>query len=181
MPWSIPAIAFLIVAALRGGGATLAEAARYEAIRRAITPAATRSLTMADLPAVRLRAEVLEPEAKPAETPAKTSDPQAKEPDAAAKVPELSESEWREKMAAARLALESDQVLADAMQGRVNGLISDVIGRDDPAQRAELSKQRDRAQAELDRLLKQIDKDKLAIATIEDDARKKGIPPGWIR
>ena len=45
----------------------------------------------------------------------------------------------------------------------------------------ELLKQRSRALAELDRLTVQIEKDKLTIAAIEEDARKKGIPPGWIR
>ena len=43
------------------------------------------------------------------------------------------------------------------------------------------SRTRSRALAELDRLTLQIEKDKLAIAAIEEDARKKGIPPGWIR
>lgn len=184
MPWSTPAIIFLIVAALRGGGTTLADAARYEAIRRALTPAATRSLTMADIPAASARAEVVEPATPPVsetEPPAKPVDPAAKEAEARAKEPEASEQEWRDKMTAARLSLERDEILVDAMQGRVNGLFTEVISRDDPAQKAELAKQRDRAQAELVRLTKQLEKDKLAIAGIEEDARKKGIPPGWIR
>ena len=84
-------------------------------------------------------------------------------------------------MTAARNALERDQVLAEAMQGRVNGLTNEMLSRDDPQQREELSRTRSRALAELDRLTLQIEKDKLAIAAIEEDARKKGIPPGWIR
>lgn len=175
MPWTTPAIVFLIVAVLRGGGgATLADAARYESIRRALMPPATRSLTMADLP-------VVEPPAKPDEPPTKPAEPPAKLDEPAAKSPEPSESDWRARMTAARGDLERDDVLAEAMQGRVNSLTSESLSRDDPAERAELLKQRSRALAELDRLTLQITKDKLAIAAIEDDARKKGIPPGWIR
>lgn len=182
MPWSTPAIVFLIVAALRGGGGTsLADVAMRESIRRAFTPAATKSLTMADLPAAAAVQEIIEPEAKSPELPAKPPEPSAKEAEPSAKLPELTESEWRAKMTDARSALERDEVLAEAMQGRVNGLVTQSINMDDPAQRVEIRKQRDRAQAELDRLTLQITKDKLTIAAIEEDARKKGIPPGWIR
>ena len=182
MPWTVPAIVFLIVAALRGAtGSSLADAAMRESIRRAFTPAATKSLTMADLPTAAVRQGGAEPDVKPAEIPAKESEPQARSDGSLSKPPELTEAEWRAKMTDARSALERDQVLAEAMQGRVNGLITQSINVDDPAQRAEILKQRDRAQAELDRLTLQIPKDKLAIAAIEEDARKKGIPPGWIR
>lgn len=175
MPWTIPAIVFLIVAALRGDGSgSLADAALRESIRRALMPPTTRSLTMADLPAAAARPEVVEPDVKPAEPAAKEGEPPAKEP-------ELTESDWRAKMTAARDALERDQVLAEAVQSRINSLTTDSITHDDPAQRAELLKQRSRALSELDRLTLQITKDKLAIAAIEEDARKKNIPPGWIR
>ncbi len=182
MSWSTPAILFLIVAALRGGsGLSLADAARYEAIRRAVTPKATRSLTTADLPAVVPSSRPVEPLAKADDPLARSDEPPAKPNEPASKAPELSESDWRDKMTAARVALERDEVLAEAMQGRMNGLTTELTNRDDPAQRAELLKQRARALAELDRLTLQITKDKLAIEAIEDDARKKGIPPGWIR
>ena len=180
MPWTTPAIVFLIVAALRGGG-TLADAARYEAIRRAITPPATRSLTMADLPAADPAAKVPDLPAKPESSPVTAADTPAKADDSALKGTEPTEAEWRAKMAAARSALERDEVLAEAMQGRVNSLTTESLNRDDPAQREEILRQRSRALAELDRITLQIAADKLAIVSIEDDARKKGIPPGWIR
>lgn len=183
MAWSVSMAVLLIVAALRAATGNLAEVAFYEAIRRAVTPAATWSFTMKDLPPVsEPPAQVPEPPAKPLEPPAQVPEPPAKPLEPPAKFPELpDESSWRARMNAARTALDRDEVLAEAMQGRVNGLTSESIGRDDPAQRAELLKQRGRALAELDRLALQIEKDKLAIAAIEEDARKKGIPPGWIR
>jgi hypothetical protein len=182
MPWTVPAIVLLIVAALRGaGGGTLAEAALYEQVRRALTPAATRSLTMSDLPAAASRPQPIEPEAKLPDPAVKVVDPSAKPAEPEPKVPELTEAEWRAKITGARSDLERDQVLAEAMQGRVNGLMTEAQNRDDPAQRADLLKQRTRAVAELDRLTSQISKDKLAIEAIEEDARRKGIPSGWIR
>lgn len=174
MPWTVPAVVLLIIAAFRGGGTSLADVAFYESIRRALMPASTHSLTMADIPPA-------EPRAQPPEPPAKDPELLPKSPEPPAQPPALDEAGWRKKMAAARDALEQDQVLADAMQSRVNSLTADSVNRDDPAQRAELLRQRDRALLELERLTKQIEKDKLAITAIEDDARKKGIPPGWIR
>ena len=174
MPWTVPAVVLLIIAAFRGGGTSLADVALHESIRRALTPASTHSLTTADIPPAEPRPQPPEPPAQPPEPPAQVSEPPAKPP-------ELDEAGWRKKMAAARDALEQDRVLADAMQSHVNALTTDAINRDDPAQRAELQRQRDRALQELDRLTKQIEKDKLAITAIEDDARRKNIPPGWIR
>ena len=181
MPWTVPAVVVLIIAAFRGGGTSLADVAFHESIRRALTPASTHSLTTADIPPAEPRAQPPELPAKPPEPSAQAPEPPAKAPEPPAKPPELDEAGWRKKMAAARDALEQDRVLADAMQSHVNALTTDAINRDDPAQRAELQRQRDRALQELDRLTKQIEKDKLAITAIEDDARRKNIPPGWIR
>ena len=199
MPWTVPTAVLLIVAALRGvSGGSLTDAAFYESLRRAFMPKVERTLTLADHP------ELVAKPAAPATTTATTETGQAApterpnapdEPNApkgatrteptAPHEPnephELTESEWKARMASARAALDSDQVLFEAMQGRVNGLSTDAFNRDDPAQRAELLRQRARAVEELDRLTKQVAKDKEAIAAIEEDARKKGIPPGWIR
>ena len=177
MFWTTPTIAFLVVAALRGApaGVSLGDLGFYEQLRRMWMPVATRSITMADVP-------LAEP---PPVIPVVTADAAAPLTSAAVAAPaaqkEESEAQWRERMTSARAALARDEVLVDALQGRVNGLISDSINRDDPAQRAELMRLRDRAQAELDRLRTQVDADKETIAAIEEEARKKGIPPGWIR
>ena len=177
MPWTLPAIVMLIVAATRGGsGRTLADAAFYESIRRALTPVATRSITMADIPRAEPRTLEPEPASKPVDPPSKSAPPPSKSVE-----PVLSESDWRERMLTARASLESDALIAEAMQGRVNALTTQSINLDDPAQRAEVLTQRTRALTELDRLMRQVETDKLAIAAIEEDARTKGIPPGWIR
>jgi hypothetical protein len=68
-----------------------------------------------------------------------------------------------------------------ALDNRVTTLTRDVVNRDDPAQRAVLIKERLRALEELDLMRKQIVADNEAIALIEEEARKAGVPPGWIR
>lgn len=179
MFWTTPTIAFLVVAALRGApaGVSLGDLGFYEQLRRMWMPVATRSITMADVP-------LADP---PPVIPVITADAAAPLTSAAAAAAapapqkDDTEAQWRERITSARAALARDEVLVDALQGRVNGLISDSINRDDPAQRAEIMRQRDRTQAELDRLRTQVDADKETIAAIEEDARKKGIPPGWIR
>jgi hypothetical protein len=184
MAWSFPASILLIIAALRGGtGGTLADAQFYEAIRRAILPASTRSITMADVPAAAPRPQPVALVAADPDPTAKVAvAPPSADANAKAKDDERgTESDWRARAVAARDALERDEVLFEAVQSRVNALTTDSVNRDDPAQRAEIMKQRIRALTELDRLRLQIEKDKLAIAALEEDARKKGIPPGWIR
>lgn len=84
-------------------------------------------------------------------------------------------------MAGARAALERSKVLADALQSRLNALATDIVNRDDPAQRAQLELERQRAITELDRMKAEIAEQTKAIADLEEDARKAGVPPGWLR
>jgi hypothetical protein len=91
------------------------------------------------------------------------------------------EKAWRDRMTVLRQSLERDKLFADAMQSRINALSADFASRDDPAQRALVAIDREKALAELDRLKKAIDDDTKAIADAEDEARRAGIPPGWLR
>jgi len=77
--------------------------------------------------------------------------------------------------------LERDKVLADAMQSRINGLTRDFSARDDPAQRAVIDADRKRAVSELDGLQKSIKDDQKALSDFDEEARKSGVPPGWLR
>jgi hypothetical protein len=69
----------------------------------------------------------------------------------------------------------------EALQTRINSLTNDFYARDDPAQRAVIETQRNKALAELDRLKNEIVDGKANIAKIQEDARKEGVPPGWLR
>ena len=84
-------------------------------------------------------------------------------------------------MNSARAALDRSRIFADALQSRLNALNTDIVNRDDPAQRAELERERHRAVAELDRVKKEMTEQTKAISDIESEARKAGVPPGWLR
>ena len=77
--------------------------------------------------------------------------------------------------------LERDKVLADAMQSRINALTADFAARSDPAQRAGIERDRQRAVAELTGLQKAIKDGQKALADFDEEARKANVPPGWLR
>jgi hypothetical protein len=91
------------------------------------------------------------------------------------------EAYWRSRINTARSALERSRIFADALQSRLNALTTDIVNRADPAQRAQLELERQRALAELERVKKEIADQTKAIADIEEEARKAGVPPGWLR
>ena len=77
--------------------------------------------------------------------------------------------------------LDRDQTYSDAMQSRINGLTADFTARDDPAQRAVIARDRQKAMDELDRLKLVIQRTRKAIADLEEEARRASVPPGWLR
>ena len=91
------------------------------------------------------------------------------------------EQRWRDRMTAARQALEEAELRAAALQTRVNGLWADFTNRDDPAQRAALEQERQAALAELDETRAAIDELARAVVALRDEARQAGVPPGWLR
>ena len=88
---------------------------------------------------------------------------------------------WSGRIGNARSALERSKIFADALQSRLNSLAADFTNRDDPAQRSQIELERQRATNELARVTKEIAEQTKAIADIEEDARKAGVPPGWLR
>jgi hypothetical protein len=88
---------------------------------------------------------------------------------------------WSAKRRTLQDTLDRDLTFADALQSRINALATDFVNRDDPAQRAVIERDRQKAVAELERLRKQIADDRKAIADFEEEARRAGVPPGWLR
>ena len=97
------------------------------------------------------------------------------------KDPTKTQAYWAAKMKSLRDELARNETFAEALQSRINALQTDFVNRDDPAQRAVIDKNRQKALAELDRLKKTIADGHKAIAQFEEDARRAGIPPGWVR
>jgi hypothetical protein len=84
-------------------------------------------------------------------------------------------------MTDARDALRRSQMFAEALQTRINALSTDFVNRDDPAQRDQIAGDRQSSLAELERVKSDIAAQQKAIQTIRDDARKAGVPAGWVR
>ena len=88
---------------------------------------------------------------------------------------------WAGRMKEARDKVTRSQLFADSLQTRINSLKTDFVNRDDPAQRAKIETDLQTALAELEKVKKEIDDQGKAIKAIEDEARRAGVPPGWLR
>jgi hypothetical protein len=88
---------------------------------------------------------------------------------------------WSGRMTAARTTLDRTQIFADSLQSRINALTTDFVNRDDPAQKAKIEGDRKAAMAELERVRKELDDQRKAITALEDEARRAGVPIGWLR
>jgi len=183
------AVAVLLMAA--GGlvvparAQSLAEVAKKEEDRRKTVPSPSKVYTNKDLaptpagspPPPAVSTTPSSPDsAKSAPEDSKTA---AK--DGAEKGPVKDQAYWAGRLKALQDKLARDQDYADAMQTRINSLTTDFVNRDDPAQRAVIETNRQKSLAELARLTKSVADDKKALADFLEEARRAGIPPGWLR
>jgi hypothetical protein len=167
---------------------SLADVAKKEAERRKTAKESTKVITAKDLP---------ESARRPAPQPATTTADGAVEgkggeqataaapaaPDAASagSSDKTGEEQWRARIAQAREDLRRNQSFLLALQTRVNSLANDFAGRDDPIQRAKIAQERKDALQEQERVRADVELSRKAIADIEEEARKAGVPPGWLR
>jgi len=77
--------------------------------------------------------------------------------------------------------LDRSKTQVDAMQSRINALTADFTSHDDPVQRAAIERERQRALSELGRLQQDIKDTQKALSDLDEEARKAGVPPGWLR
>lgn len=164
---------------------TLGELALKEHARRKALKTAGTVLTMQDLPradpapadaAAAARADTTEQQ-KPVTAPR----PAAKPESASKSAPDKDEAWWRQLMIQTRDELARHEMFAEALQTRINALTNDFASRDDPYQRARIRADRQKAMAELDRVRSDVELHKKKIAEIEEEARRAGVPPGWLR
>ena len=187
--------AVLLTVALPAAAQSLGELAKREAERRKAAPPAAKTYTNDDLkqippPAGTQAAKPGDPAvaAKPGDAKAgdvKAGDAAKPEPEKidSTKPPEPAKDEayWRGRVSAAREDMRRNESFKEALQTRVNSLSADFANRDDPYQRAKIADDRQKALAEMARLTEDIEKGAKLIAEIEEEARRAGVPPGWIR
>ena len=164
-----------------GQDPTLGEIARKEQERRKGTKPPVKVFTNEDLKNGGQPAAEKTPAAPPH---AQQAQPESKKSDAkegAHPAGGQTEDVWRTRMTRARDELRRNEVFATALQSRINALTADFAARDDPYQRAQLADDRQKALAELDRVRTEVENSKKQIADIEEEARKAGVPPGWLR
>jgi hypothetical protein len=188
---TITAVAVLAFAALASAQSTaaenrpLADVARAEEARRKSVTKPAKVYTNASLrtdpgsdPAAAAAAAAA---ATASGTPAPVGPPPDAPADATPPVAAKDQAYWQNRIKLAREQLARSQIFADSLQTRINSLLTDFVNRDDPAQRAKIETDRQAALAELERVRKEIDAQTKAIQAIEDEARRAGVPAGWLR
>jgi hypothetical protein len=180
-------IALLLAAAATSSAQSLADVARQEEARRKALTSRGKVYTAETLrtdqsapapaPAAAPPPAVPASGAGPAEGASGGSPPAPPATDAAKK----DEAYWRDRSKGAREALDRSRTFADALQSRINGLTADFTARDDPFQRNQVAADRQKAMSELERVQKEITEQTKAIADIQEEARRAGVPAGWVR
>ncbi len=187
------ALAVFFIIASPTSGQTLADVARQEEARRKAIKKPSKLYTNASLRPAAVTDAVpagTPPAMAPADKPAPAipaAGGAANAPGAAgADTPSTTgglkdEAYWRRRIGDARAQRDRNAVYLESLESRINGLWADFTARDDPAQRAVIAQNRQRALDERDRL----SKDQLAlekrIKDIEEEARRANVPPGWLR
>jgi hypothetical protein len=166
---------------------SLADVARREQERRKTITKPSKVLTNQDLeaaPAPSATAPAT-PSASGA-TPATGGADADKKPEAGgaekkADEPAKDQAYWSGRAKGLQQQLERDQTFAVALQSRINALTTQYTNQGDPRQQATLANDRQKAVDELNRLTKQIEDDKKAVTALQEDARRAGVPSGWLR
>lgn len=178
-------IAFALALALGASAQSLGDVARKEEARRKAVAGSGKVYTNGQL---RPETTPPAPQQPAPSTPSAAGGPADKSSGAAksekpAEKPETNKDQafWRDRMTKAREAVDRAKAFAEALQSQINGLSAEFTARDDPRQRALVGEKRQKALDELARVNKEIAALEKAVRDIEEEARKSGVPPGWLR
>ena len=95
--------------------------------------------------------------------------------------PVKDEAYWRQRIKAERDALSRAETFSAALQSQINGLHTEFAACQAPPQCSEISGKRQKSSSELDRVKKEIADRTKAVAGIQEEARRAGVPAGWVR
>ena len=183
------AIGVGVFTAAAASGQTLGEVAKKETDRRKAQPQGGKVYTNKDLPDSAQKPATPTPATgaapqTPTDPVAAATEQKAEDAKAAANKPQGDQKDqayWKGRMGTAREELRRSEMFAEALQTRVNSLNKDFNSRDNPAQRSAIGADRTEALNELTRVKQEVERGKKQIADIEEEARKAGVPPGWLR
>ena len=177
-----------VAAAQVSSTVSLAEVARKEEERRKTAKKATRVITNANLGANEVN---LPPRSMPSfagssnATPSNTSPGSPTIPGGKVEPTNTAggkdQAYWQNRLKTAMDDLNRTQTFADAMQTKINSLRTDFVNRDNRVEREKIQQDLNASLAELERLNKEINEKRKAISAVEEEARKAGVPPGWMR
>jgi hypothetical protein len=180
---SAAVLAFAAVAAAQSSSTKpLADVAKTEEARRQQTKKPAKVITNSDLKPDISKGVPPQPTVTGVDASANAS-PGNTSPDkpASAPGPAKDQAYWAGRIKTARDLLTRQQLFADSLQTRINSLTTDFVNRDDPAQRAKIETDRKTALAELEKVKKEMADTTKQIAAIEEEARRAGVPLGWLR
>lgn len=169
---------------------SLADVSRLEEARRSAIQNPARMYTNADLDGrgvLTTAAPRPRPLTAPTDGAATPSSATGPAPDASAGTQpqtgagQRDEAYWRNRISAVQGQIARSEILRAALQNRVDSLRADFTARDDPAQRAVILSDRQLALDELASIGAEVERLNEEIASIEDEARRAGVPPGWLR
>ena len=175
--------ALMLCGAATASAQSLADVARQEEARRKAVAGAGKVYTNEALQPEPPPSPGSVPAAPPAPPPHRLLRPRPTNPrqPAAPGATPKTEAEWKKRIADERDALSRAQTFAEAFQSRINVLSADFVNVDDPARRDVVAADRQKALSELDRVKAEIQAHQKAITDIQTEARKAGVPAGWVR
>ena len=174
---AVPAILLICTAA--AAAQSLGDVAKKEEERRKGIKAPTKVYTNSDLKSLPPATATATP-ADPAK-PAPSADSSNKKEGDKDRDASKDRAYWTGRFKELQSQLTRDETYAEALQTRINSLNNDFYARDDPAQRSAIAQNKQKAIDELNRLKQSIQNDKKAIIDLQEEARKAGVPAGWLR
>ena len=162
---------------------SLADVARKEEARRKSAKKSTKVFTNSNLatPDAPMGVVSSAPTASTNATASTTTEPTIPGGKAEPAPPKGDQQFWQARVSKARTDLSRTQMFADSLQTKINSLRTDFTNRDNRVEREKIQQDLNTALAELERLKKEIDTQQKAITAIEDEARRAGVPAGWLR
>ena len=160
---------------------SLADVAKAEEARRRTIKAGTRVYTNDDLGRTPATSPAPPQPTPAAGTTAKAAETVSKPGEEKPVDPTKTQGYWKERATTLQQSLSRNRLLLEALQSQVNGLNAEFMSTDDPGQRDLMQARIQRATGELQRVQQDIEKQTKAAADLQEEARKSGVPAGWVR